>query len=104
MLSDNTVDSLDIRFPGFGISCIVITKRAIGTSRDPTRETTASTFCIDIGSGAIKYIQAKGFAGLEQTGDVVGTSFEVNNSITWSMESPVCNQLNAFSLLPDLFF
>lgn len=95
MLSDYTVDSLDIRLPGISVSCIVVTKRPVGTSCDPTRKTTASTFCIYVGSRAVEYVQAKGFAGLKQTGDVVGTGFEVNDSISWSMKSPEYDQLFA---------
>jgi hypothetical protein len=97
MLSNDFVYSLDIRFPGFGVSGIVIAKRAVRAGCYPARETTASAFRIDVGSGAIEDIQAELFAGLKKTADVMGTRFKVNNAITWSVETPM------YDKLPDLF-
>lgn len=56
VLGNDTVDSLNIGLPGFGVSRVVVAKRAISTSCDPAWETTASTFCVNVGSRAVKYV------------------------------------------------
>ena len=74
MLSDDVVDSLNVGLPGFGVSCVVVAERTIRTRGHPARETTASTFRIDVGTGTIEDIQTELFASLEKTADIVGTT------------------------------
>lgn len=56
VLSNDTVDGLNVGLPGFSISRVVVAKRSVGTSCDPAWETTASTFCVNIGSRAVEYV------------------------------------------------
>lgn len=65
MLGNDSVDSLDVGLPGFGVSSVVVTERTIRAGCYPTRETTASAFRIDVGSGTIEDVQAELFTGLE---------------------------------------
>lgn len=56
MLSNDFVHSLDVRLPGFSVSSIVVAERAICAGRYPTRETTASTFCVDVWSRTVENV------------------------------------------------
>lgn len=93
MFSNYPVDSLDVGLPGFSISGIVVTERTVRASRYPAWETTTRAFCIDVRTRTIEDIQTELFASLKQTADVVGARLEVNNAVTWSVESPANDEL-----------
>jgi hypothetical protein len=87
---DNFGHLLHVRFPGSGVSRVVITESAIITGGEPAWEASCVGFGVDIRTWTEDHVEANVFSDLEQAFEVVGSGLEVQNAILRRVPSPTC--------------
>lgn len=81
MREDDFGHLLHVRLPCGGVSRVVVAKRTILASGQPSRESSCIGFSVDVRTWTEDHVEAKVFGDFEQSFEVVGSGLEIQDAI-----------------------